>query len=166
MNQIPIQLSNRRYERFCREYTVDRNASQAYIRAGYAPNGSNASRLLNQLEIQIRIAQLDHEVFHKVDVTNERIIEEYAKLAFAEMVDVYIPGTRMFKNFEDMPDDVRAAIESLETCPITGKIIKLKMATKKGALDSLAKIKNMFQDHKEAGSGEINIIMDEKDLKA
>ena len=56
-----------------------------------------------------------------------------------------------------MPDDVRASIESIEVCPITGKIIKLKLSAKKGALDSLAKIKNLFEGHQAAGAGEIHV---------
>tara|TARA_R110000851_G_scaffold9579_2_gene35546 strand:- start:4302 stop:4802 length:501 start_codon:yes stop_codon:yes gene_type:complete len=166
MTTIDLNLSQRRYERFVREYTVDRNVSAAYIRAGYVGNASNAKRLFETIEIQVAIAQIDCEVYHKIDLTVERIMEEYTKLAFAEMVDVYYPGTKVFLPLDEMPDNVRGAIESIELDEITGQITKLKLSNKKGALDSLAKIMNMFEGHQKAGSGEIKIVMDEKDLKA
>lgn len=165
MTMKPLLLSNRRYERFCREYMVDRVVNAAYERAGYVPDPRNSKRLFDQLEIQMRIAQLEHEVWHKIDVTTERIMEEYAKLAFAEMVDVYQPGTKIFLPLDEMPDNVRGAIESMECDEITGQIIKLKLSNKKGALDSLAKIKNMFEDNEKAGAGIINVLLSEKDME-
>ncbi|NQT73564.1 MAG: terminase small subunit [Chloroflexi bacterium] len=49
-----------RQERFCQEYIIDNNATQAYIRAGYAVNGAtvNASRLLAKDNVQERIQEL------------------------------------------------------------------------------------------------------------
>lgn len=47
-------------ERFCEEYMIDLNATQAAIRAGYSPKTANeqGSQLLAKLSIQNRIAQL------------------------------------------------------------------------------------------------------------
>lgn len=46
--------------RFCEEYMIDLNATQAAIRAGYSPKTANeqAARLLANVSIQNRIAQL------------------------------------------------------------------------------------------------------------
>ena len=46
-------------ERFCEEYMIDLNATQAAIRAGYSPKTANeqGSQLLAKLSIQNRIAQ-------------------------------------------------------------------------------------------------------------
>lgn len=54
-----------RQEKFCREYIVDMNATQAAIRAGYKAQTaySMGSRLLKHVEIQRRIQQLRESYF-------------------------------------------------------------------------------------------------------
>lgn len=49
-----------RQERFCKEYIIDCNATQAYIRAGYSPRGANAlaARMMAKDSIRARIAEL------------------------------------------------------------------------------------------------------------
>ena len=49
-----------RQERFCEEYMIDLNATQAAIRAGYSPKTAreHAPRLLANVSIQNRIAEL------------------------------------------------------------------------------------------------------------
>ena len=53
--------------RFCEEYMIDLNATQAAIRAGYSPKTANeqAARLLANVSIQNRIAQLQAEPPHR-----------------------------------------------------------------------------------------------------
>lgn len=50
-------------DRFCEEYMIDLNATQAAIRAGYSPKTAReqAPRLLANVSIQNRIAQLQAE---------------------------------------------------------------------------------------------------------
>ena len=52
--------NHEKQERFCREYLLDADAAQAYIRAGYSEKGAEgrAGRLLEKAEIQARIAEL------------------------------------------------------------------------------------------------------------
>ena len=162
----PLTLRNRNFERFCREYIIDHCVAAAYDRAGYSPNASNAKRLFDQLDIQIRIAQLEHECYHELKVDSQRVIEELSKLGTYDLADLYHPGTTEFRDIHDIPPETRAAMEGIDLCPITGNITKIKMATKKGALDSLGKAFNTFNDHQKAGSGEITVIMDSKDVQA
>ena len=57
--------------RFCEEYMIDLNATQAAIRAGYSPKTANeqAARLLANVSIQNRIAQLQAEQSRRTGVS-------------------------------------------------------------------------------------------------
>src|SRR5690349_11583879 len=78
-----------RHERFVAEYLKDGNATQAYIRAGYSPRGAqpSASRLLRDPRIEAAIAAGRQQMAQALEVTVERIAQEYAKIAFASIDD-------------------------------------------------------------------------------
>lgn len=59
-----MTLTNAKHERFCIEYVVDHNGTQAAIRAGYSERSarSQASDLLTKPDIKERIAELDSAV--------------------------------------------------------------------------------------------------------
>ena len=79
--------------RFCEEYMIDLNATQAAIRAGYSPKTANeqAARLLANVSIQNRIAQLQAEQSRRTGVSADRVVRELAKVA-ANMVDAVLTG--------------------------------------------------------------------------
>ncbi len=56
-------------ERFCQEYVIDLNATQAAIRAGYSEKTAKeqGSRLLTNVNLQKRITKLQKERFEKDD---------------------------------------------------------------------------------------------------
>ena len=64
--------------RFCEEYMIDLNATQAAIRAGYSPKTANeqAARLLANVSIQNRIAQLQAEQSRRTGVSADRVVRE------------------------------------------------------------------------------------------
>ena len=57
------KLTNEKHERFCQEYLIDLNGKQAAIRTGYseATAAAQASRLLTNVNIQERVAELQAE---------------------------------------------------------------------------------------------------------
>jgi phage terminase small subunit len=63
-------------ERFCREYMVDGNGSQAAARAGYSEHTSRiiASQLLTRPRVALRIAQLQEELRQKTLATVEGVM--------------------------------------------------------------------------------------------
>src|SRR5690606_3575297 len=72
-------------ERFCREYLIDLNATQAAIRAGYAEGSAKvtASRLLSNANVAARLAQLQEKTARKLEISAETVARELALLAFA-----------------------------------------------------------------------------------
>jgi len=71
-------LDNPKRERFCREYVIDGNATQAYIRAGYSTVGAeaNASRLIGFDNVRARIAELQAKVSEKLELTQEKVLSD------------------------------------------------------------------------------------------
>ncbi len=73
-------------DRFCREYLVDMNATQAASRAGYSPRTANeqGARLLANASVKSRIAELQAEVAERLNITVDDVIamllEGFAKL--------------------------------------------------------------------------------------
>src|SRR5690349_9709974 len=88
MNTDTVPLSPR-HERFVAEYLKDGNATQAYVRAGYSSRGAqpSASRLLRDPRIEGAIAAGRQRVTQALEVSVERLAQEYAKIAFANIND-------------------------------------------------------------------------------
>jgi len=75
--------------RFCEEYVLDLNATQAYIRAGYSINGAkeSASRLLTNANIKEFIKSLQDGISDKTAITvlnTVRFIKEVSEEAREE----------------------------------------------------------------------------------
>jgi hypothetical protein len=73
-------------QRFVNEYCVDGNATNAYIRAGYAEQGAGqaAHKLLKSAEIQIAIEDQKDAMAAAASVTVELIVRELLRVATAD----------------------------------------------------------------------------------
>jgi len=112
---MPI-LKNPKHERFAREYIVDRNGTQAAIRAGYAPGASartQGTRLFADADIAARIAELETKTLKALDITAERVMLEMARLAFSDARKLFDEGGNL-KPLHQLDDDAAAAISSIE----------------------------------------------------
>jgi phage terminase small subunit len=78
-----------RHGRFVLEYLRDGNATQAYIRAGYSPRGAqpSASKLLRDPRIAAAVSAGRQRLVDALEVSVERLAQEYAKIAFANVAD-------------------------------------------------------------------------------
>lgn len=76
-------------KRFCEEYLIDLNATQAAIRAGYSLKTAEqtASRLLRNVKVQEYIAKRQKELSRSTEITQERVIKELALIAFSNAAD-------------------------------------------------------------------------------
>ena len=135
-------------ERFCREYLIDHNATQAAIRAGFSKKTANeqGSRLLANVNISKRLQQLTAPVFKKLEVTHERITEELAKIAFLDVSSMYDKDGNLLRII-DMPEDTRRAVAGIRVTRRTmgdeemviDTTTDLKISDKQVALDKLGK---------------------------
>lgn len=76
-------------EKFCIEYLIDLNATQAAKRAGYSEKtaGSIGQRLLKKVEIQKLITTLRKTEFKKTIMTAEEVESLLSKAARGEMAE-------------------------------------------------------------------------------
>lgn len=77
---------NAKQERFVQEFLVDLNATQAAIRAGYSKDTAKSigSENLTKPDIQAAIAKGKAKRSKKVEISQERVVQEMAKLALAD----------------------------------------------------------------------------------
>ncbi len=138
-------------KRFAEEYIASLNATKAAILAGYAESGARAagSRMLSNVVVQEYIQQrkieLDTRIENKYLITRERVLNEYAKLAFSDLRSYYNEDGTL-KNIYDLTDDEAAALSASEADEIRvnnevlGYTRKIKVYDKNRALDSIAKV--------------------------
>lgn len=104
---------NPKQQRFVDEYLIDLNATQAAIRAGYSPKTATAiaSENLSKPSISAAIACAMAERSKRTGITQDRILEELAKVAFIKLTDI-VDDTGKIK--ADATDEDRACIESIK----------------------------------------------------
>ena len=87
---ITTQELTDKQARFCEEYLIDLNATQAAIRAGYSEKTAReqAAQNLSKLNIQEKIAELKAERSKRTEITQDSVIQELAAVARAEIKGV------------------------------------------------------------------------------
>ena len=105
-------------QRFCEEYLVDLNATQAAIRAGYSVKSANriASKNLSKLVIKKKIQELQAKARELTDITKEEILSELAAILRAKITDyLQFNGKQIvFKSFDELTETQIKAIESIK----------------------------------------------------
>lgn len=138
---------------FCDEYLIDLNATQAAIRAGYSKKTaySSGQRLLKDVEVQKWVQFRMEERGKRTEITQDRVLEEYAKLAYFDPQKLYDENGNLLP-VNKLDKDVAAALIGVDVTEsiIDGNVVtltkKVKYSDKKGALDSLARHLGMFND--------------------
>ena len=139
---------------FIQEYLIDLNATRAAIAAGYSPKTaySIGQRLLKHVEIQGALEEAMKKRGQRTEITQDRILRELARIAFADPRDVsdWGPGGVTLKDSASLSDDDAAAVaEVSQTITESGGSIKAKMYDKQRALELLGKHLGMFVDKKQ-----------------
>lgn len=78
-------------ERFCQEYVIDSNGTQAAIRAGYSPDTAmeQASRLLRNVKVSERVDQLREEIKKRNQITVDELVTRLANIARFDIKELY-----------------------------------------------------------------------------
>lgn len=138
----------KKQKRFCEEYLIDLNATQAAIRAGYSPDTAKAigCENLTKPDICAHIDRAMAERSRRTGVNADRVVQELAKIAFVNATDVIDPKTATVKE-DALPEDT-AAIQSVKvkTFGEVGLEREIKMADKLRALEMLGRHLGMFKD--------------------
>ena len=146
-------------KRFVDEYLVDFNATQAAIRAGYSEKTANTigAQNLAKLSIQAEISRRQKDLQRRTEVTQERVVIELARVAFADATDYVQVETRIINRGEvkvpielavhketaELSADQRAAIASIKQ---GANGVEIKLHDKIKALELLGRHIGMFND--------------------
>lgn len=152
---------------FVAEYLIDGNATQAAIRAGYSPKTAHVigqenlrkpaiASLLSQK--QSVIAARQDERLEAMELTEERVMRETARLAFFDPRKMFAEDGRPL-NITELDPDTAACIVGLDVLEeytgsgqdrvLIGHVKKYKIADKNSALERAAKILGMFKKDNE-----------------
>ncbi len=144
---------SKQYKKFCLEYLVDLNGTQAAIRAGYSKRTADrkAYQLLRIVEIQKEIDRLIKKLSDKTEVTIQRVLEELARIAFLDPKDIFDKDMDLLP-LSEMSEDARRAIAGIETITSTSQkgngytTRKVKLINKDRALELIGRHLEMFTD--------------------
>ena len=145
---------------FVREYVVDRNGTRAAIAAGYAPKSASVTscRLLRNAKVQAEVLELTEERLNRLEVTADAVLQELAKIAFANMGDYLAVGAdgSIAVNIFGITPNQAAGLADLridEYSSATGNIkrTRLRIGPKTRALELLGKHLNLWSDRLDPG---------------
>lgn len=153
-------------ERFVAEYLVDLNATQAAVRAGYSAKTSaeQGARLLINVKVQAALQAAMKKREQRTEITQDRVLQELAKIAFADIRKAIKWGTSAPTMDEDTGDvtlangislvpsdkldaDTAAAISEVAQ---TRDGLRVKFHDKCAALVNMGRHLGMFLDRTEA----------------
>jgi phage terminase small subunit len=157
--------------RFVAEYMVDLNATQAAIRTGYKRGSAkvHGHRLLTNANVREEIERRGKAKLTQLELTVERVLQEFAKVAFGNMLD-YVhpqPDGSVRVDFSELTRDQAGVIQSIETeewMDRTGEVdegkkpvyervrkVKFRLHDKLSALTSLGRYLKIFDGEVDSG---------------
>lgn len=152
---------NAKQQRFCEEYLIDLNATQAAVRAGYSKKTAKeiGCENLTKPNIQEYVQRLIKERKDRTEVTADQVVRELAFMGFANMLD-YMTITDDGSAYVDLSTLTREQAAAIQEVTVDSYIdhttfdeegekqavkkIKFKLADKRGALTKLGEHLGMF----------------------
>jgi phage terminase small subunit len=144
------QLTDKQ-KRFCEEYIIDLNATQAAIRAGYSEKTaySIGQENLKKPEIAEFLKKVQNELSERTKIKAEDVINELAKIGFSDIKNYYESDTNQ-KDITQLDNKFTAAVSSIKVTEMEGdkwsKTVKeFKLHDKVKALEDLGKHLGIFE---------------------
>ena len=134
-------------KRFANEYIIDLNATQAAIRAGYTSKyaNTNANKLLQNTTLAEYIQGLMDERSRRTLVTQDKVVNELASIAFADISSFLKVKNNQVEVFDtdSIQHEMLAAIAEIKEGNYG---ISIKLHDKLKALELLGRHLGMFKD--------------------
>ena len=153
-----------RDRRFADEYMIDFDAKNAAIRAGYSPKtAKDASMWIDpehpkkpavREEIERRMARASR----RTGITADRILEELARIAFADITDVVDSDGKMLDEIERVDSAAIMSVRVKRGDDYTER--EVRMYDKTRALELLGKRLGMFRENVKI-DGPVPVIIDD-----
>lgn len=131
-------------ELFAREYLKDLNATQAAIRAGYSEKTarSQANRLLTNVDIENRIAELKASRNEEVGIDAAYVLKRLVEIDQMDVLDILLSNGEL-KPIKDWPKTWRTTLSGMDVTEIAGDtpslLKKIKWPDKVKNLELLGK---------------------------
>ena len=133
---------NPRQAFFVEQYLIDLNGKEAAIRAGYGREAAKAraAKLLRRPAVRRAVAAAMAARVGRTGITAERVIAEYARIAFSDWRRFADWGPRRmrFAATRALGEDDRAAVAELVEA--SGSLKRVRLFDKQAALNSLSRI--------------------------
>lgn len=100
------------YELFAQHYALNGHQHEAGRIAGYKEK-SKAWAIAHRPDVQARVQELIEQRFSKVSITAERTMKELARIAYADIRDLYDENGDLLP-VHMLPDDVAATVARIE----------------------------------------------------
>ena len=146
--------------RFVQEYIIDLNATQAYIRAGYAIKslavaGIRGHDLVKNSRVALAIQEAQKAREARTNITQDKVLRELSHLGFSNMADyaAWDNDSLTIKPSVELTREQTAAIQEITATSVTTRrdkvtetrtVVKVKLADKEGALDKLGRHLGMY----------------------
>lgn len=171
-------------KRFCDEYLIDLNATQAAIRAGYSDKTANriANENLSKLDIQEYIQKRMKDREKRTEITQDKVLNELAKIGFVDIKQYlqYKTAKTVIDHDAETGEpiiDYKQIIDVLDSSEVDGSVIqevsigkdgtfKFKLHDKMSALEKIGKHLGMFTDKVESKNINENLNTDMTNLSA
>lgn len=119
-------------QKFCEEYLVDLNATQAAIRAGFSERTarSQGQRLLTKVDVKEKIAELQEDARKRTEITRDEVLGVLASIIRSDAASFFDEGK--IKEFSKLSREQRKAIESVKVTK--SGVRELKFSSKLNAV--------------------------------
>lgn len=156
-------------QRFCDEYLISFNATDAAIKAGYSKKTSYSigQENLKKPEILAVLSKRKETLSNKLQITQEMVLEGYRKLAFYDARKFYDTDGNLI-SIPDLDDETAFALTGFEVMEekggdgkgnqvLLGYTKKIKMSDRRGAMDSICKVLGYNSPDKIIHNGNIHL---------
>ncbi|NFA43945.1 terminase small subunit [Clostridium botulinum] len=154
-------------KRFCNEYLIDLNATQAAIRAGYSVDSAKVIGCENLTKPNVK-SYLDRRMAKReirTEISQDKVLNELAKIGFANIDDYVVVDSSsgydkvIIKDTKSIPEDKISAISSIKQ---GANGIEVRLHDKVRALENIGRHLGMFKDKLEiSGTNEIQIKLED-----
>lgn len=160
-------------KRFCEEYVIDLNATQAATRAGYSAATARqiGSENLTKLDILEYLGSLQKEISDRNGNLAQRVIEELSKVGFSNIQDFTGVGNEV-KDLSEIDPQRAAAIAGVKKSTTTfgdektggvKEVVEFKLWDKVAALEKLGRHLGIFEIDNKQKSAVINVNITDDD---
>lgn len=163
---------NERRRLLAEEYMIDLDATQAAIRAGYAPRSAKNAmgRAMKDPAFRALLEDLMASRRRQNIATADRVLEELTRMGTANIVDLF-DGEGVPIPPHELPREVAAAVEDVAVESKGGEFsYRYKFGSKKAALDLLGKYHKLWTERIALGgddqSGPVQVVVQEQFVEA